>query len=135
MKPLEEELRNALRRREPPPGFTARVMARVEQQAEAQVRSAAQPVPRRAPWSWFGRRMSVSFGVVAVATAMLALAVSVVLWQQRRIAQERREGEAARAQLMEALRVTTSKLNHVRTKVREATQDGVQPGRAERTQD
>lgn len=135
MKPLEEELKDALRRREPPPGFTARVMARVEQEAEARARRAAEPARRPTPWTWFGRKLSVSFGAVAAAAAVLVLAVSLVVWQQHRMAQERREGEAARAQLLEALRVTTSKLNHVRTKVRQATQVDTRPGLLERTQD
>ena len=134
MKPLEEELRNALRRREPPPGFTRRVIARVEQEAEARSQVKPEAVRRRAPWNWFGRKVSVSFGAVAAATAMLLIALSLVVWQQRRITQERREGEAARAELMEALRVTTSKLNHVRAKVRQATQHDVPPGRVVRTQ-
>jgi len=130
MKPLDDELRNALKRVEPPPGFAGRVMARVEQLAEERARTAAKPVRSRAlwspwsPWSWFGRRMSLSFGAVAAMAAVVLLAVGVVLWQQHRIEQERREGEAARAQLIEALRVTSAKLNHVRTKVREVTGDG-----------
>jgi hypothetical protein len=130
MKPLEDELRNALKRREPPPGFTGRVMARVEQLAEERLRAAAKPAPSRAPgtlWAprtWFGRRVSVSFGAVAAVAAVLLLAVGLSLWQQHRIEQERREGEAARAQLIEALRVTSAKLNHVRTLVRSVTGDG-----------
>jgi hypothetical protein len=127
MKPLEDELRNALKRREPPPGFSGRVMARVEQLAEDRVRTAAKPAPRRAPWvpsSWFGRQVSVSFGAVAALAAVVLLTIGVAVWQQHRIVQERREGEAARAQLIEALRLTSSKLNHVRTKVRSVTDDG-----------
>lgn len=66
----------------------------------------------------------MSFGAVAAMAAVVLLAVGLALWQQHRIEQERREGEAARAQLIEALRVTSAKLNHVRTKVREVTGDG-----------
>ncbi len=128
MKPLDDELRNALKRREPPPGFTGRVMARVEQLAEGRARTAAKPARSRwalwSPASWFGRKVSVSFGAVAAMAAVVLLAVGVALWQEHRIEQERREGEAARAQLIEALRVTSAKLNHVRTKVREVTGDG-----------
>jgi len=134
MKPLDDELRNALKRREPPPGFTGRVMARVEQLAEERARTAAKPVrsPRGAsfvsspwsPWTWFGRKVSLSFGAVAAMAALVLLAVGVALWQQHRIERERRQGEAARAQLIEALRVTSAKLNRVRTKVRAVTGDG-----------
>jgi hypothetical protein len=131
MKPLDDELRTALKRREPPPGFTGRVMARVEQLAEERARTAAQPERSRrgawspwSPWTWFGRKVSLSFGAVAAMAAVALLAVGIALWQQHRIEQERRQGEAARAQLIEALRVTSAKLNHVRTKVREVTGDG-----------
>lgn len=127
MKPLDDELRTALKRREPPPGFTQRVMARVEQLTEERERTASKPARAgwpATPWSWFGRKVSLSFGAVAAMTAVVLLAVGVTLWQQHRIEQERRQGEAARAQLIEALRVTSAKLNHVRTKVREVTGDG-----------
>ncbi len=131
MKQLDDELRNALKRREPPPGFAQRVMARVEQLAEERERTAAKPerAPSSgwnlwSPWSWFGRKVSVSFGAVAAMAAVVLLAVGIAFWQQHRIEQERREGEAARAQLIEALRVTSAKLNHVRTKVRSVTGDG-----------
>ena len=128
MKQLDDELRKALRRREPPPGFSGRVMARVEQLAEERTRAAAKPARAARspwnPWSWFGRRLSVSLGAVAAVAAVLLLAVGLALWQQHRIQQERREGEAARAQLLEALRVTSAKLNRVRTKVRAVTDEG-----------
>jgi len=131
MKPLDDELREALKRREPPPGFTGRVMARVEQLAEERARTAAKPArsPWDArspwtPWSWFGHKVSLSFGAVAAMAAVVLLAVGLALWQQHRIEQERRQGQAARAQLIQALRVTSAKLNHVRTKVREVTGDG-----------
>lgn len=135
MKPLDDELRNALKRREPPPGFTGRVMARVEQLAEERARAGALAARERSPWwrlgPWFGRRLSVSFGAVAAVAVVLLVAISFSLWQQRRIERERREGEVARAQLMEALQITSSRLNHVRTKVRSATEDGVsRPGPA-----
>lgn len=65
----------------------------------------------------------MSFGAIAALAAVVLLAVGLALWQQHRIEQERRAGEAARAQLIEALRVTSAKLNHVRSKVRAVTVD------------
>jgi len=134
MKPLDDELRTALKRREPPPGFTGRVMARVEQLAEERARTAAKPARSGpsspwSPWSWFGRKVSLSFGAVAAMAAVVLLAAGIALWQQHRIEQERRQGEAARAQLIEALRVTSAKLNRVRTKVREVTGEGQSIGK------
>jgi len=127
MRPLEDELRRALRRREPPPGFTGRVLARIRQEADARTpagaRSGSQPAQRPfwANWSWFGPRLR--FGLAAAAACLL-LAVSLSVWQRHREALQRREGEAARAQVMEALRITSAKLNHVRAKVEAATDDG-----------
>src|SRR5215469_15213006 len=105
MKPLEDELRRALRRREPTPGFTERVLARVRQEAEARPvassESAARPAQRRRwdGWMWFGQRFRVGFAVTAAA---LLLVVSLSVWRQHREEQQRKEGEAARAQVMEA---------------------------------
>jgi hypothetical protein len=127
MRPFEDELRRALRRREPPPGFTGRVLARVRQAADARTvagaKSGAQPArrPLWPGWSWFGPRLRL--GLAAVAAALL-LAVSLSVWQRHREEQQRREGEAARAQVMEALRITSAKLNRVRAKVEAATDDG-----------
>ena len=117
MKPLEDELRNALRRREPPPGFAHRVMARVEARASAK----KEPGRPWAFWTWFGYRARLGFAAVAAA---LLLAVSISVWRQHRIEVERREGEAARVQVLEALRITSVKLNRVRAKVRAASEDG-----------
>jgi len=134
MKSLEDELRRAMRRREPPPGFTERVLARVRQEAHARSRvstaSRVQP-PRRARWSgwaWFGYRLQLGFAAVAAA---LLLTISLSLWHRYREEQQRREGEAARAQVMQALRITGAKLNRVRAKVAASTKDG----RSERLED
>jgi hypothetical protein len=135
MRPFEDELRRALQRREPPPGFTGRVMARVRQEADAHSPAGAKSGARAARrslwfgWSWFGPRLR--FGLAAVAACLL-LAVSLSVWQRHREELQRREGEAARAQVMEALRITSAKLNHVRAKVEAATGDGTASGNSER---
>src|SRR4029077_18668529 len=124
MKPFEDELHRALRRRDPPPGFASRVMARVERQAAAKVRFAWLWRLRTRLWSWGGEgswKRSAAW-----AAAMLALAVSVVAWRQHRIREEQRQGELARAQVMEALHVASIKLHRVRSRVRNATKDGGQ---------
>lgn len=127
MNPLENELRKALRRREPPPGFTERVLARVRQEADARARMSAESAVRPAQrtrwggWTWLGPRLRLGF---AAAAAAVLLAVSVSVWRQRRQEQQRKEGEAARAQVIQALRITSAKLNRVRMKVKAATDDG-----------
>jgi hypothetical protein len=135
MKSLEDELRRALRRREPPPGFAERVLARVRQETDARnplsnTAAKVEPARRRrwAGWVWFGPRMQLGFAVFAAA---LLLAVSLSLWHRYREEQQRIEGEAARAQVMQALRITSAKLNRVRAKVAASTEEG----RSERLED
>jgi UDP-N-acetylmuramyl pentapeptide synthase len=90
MSRLDDELKNALRREEPPPGFAGRVMARVETKR-----------PSR-PW-W----------AAAIAAAVL-LAAGVEFEHQRRV---RAEGEQARERVMLALQITGSKLQFIKEKI------------------
>ena len=96
MSGLDDQLRDALRRREPPQGFSARVLDRVET----------------------GRRPSRSRSLWAVAAA-LALVVGVASYRghERRI-----EGERAKEQVMLALRLSGSKLHAVQERVIELQQ-------------
>jgi hypothetical protein len=109
MKDLENELRAALRRREPPAGFTQRVLAQIE----------AAPAPRvgwrRALASLF--RMPRLRWAAAGAVACLLLAIGIAHYRQ--VQRERAEGEAARAQVMQALRIASSKLNVTMKRVQE----------------
>jgi hypothetical protein len=86
---LESELREALRRKEPPDGFTDRVMNAI----------ASPPVVRT------GRRWS---GAALAAAAMLAIFITGLTAHH---IEQRREGERAKAQLMLALRITSKKLH------------------------
>lgn len=94
---LEKELKDALRRKQPPAGFTDRVMQRINQ------------VEDRRP------RLSLANHRRAIAATLLLTAV-LGAWSARTIA-ERREGERAREELLQALRITSQKLqtaqNHV----------------------
>ena len=104
MKHLEDELREAMRREEPPAGFTNRVLA-------------AASGTRTNPWTrifgWSGVRW-------ALAGAMcLMLAVAGIEYKQRRDEQER--GEAAKAQLMQALRITADKLEFAQATIQKHT--------------
>ena len=90
MSRLDDELRIALQRTDPPPGFAARVLA------QAEIRSS------RCRW-W----------TAAIAAALL-LAGGLEFERERRI---RAQGELAKQQVLLALRITGSKLQFVKEKI------------------
>ena len=87
---LEQELKQALERKDPPPGFAARVSAA----------AAAQARPRMAP-RW-----------LPAAAAILLVAGGT--------AYRRHQGVVAKDRVMMAMRITAGKLNHIQTHVKEA---------------
>jgi len=91
MASLEDELRSALRRREPSPDFAERVLARV---SAAPVRRAQHPW---VPW------------LAAIAAALL-LTVGSLDYRHYR-------GERAKDQVLLAMRIAGSKLNKAQKKV------------------
>jgi len=107
MNHLEDELKEALRRVEPPAGFEARILARVA------ARQSEGLQPRR---TWLGFLGWNSLRWAAACTLCVALAASGVLYQRE---QQRRRGEEAKEQLMLALRITSSKLQMAQQSVRE----------------
>lgn len=97
---LEEELKQALGRKDPPEGFAARVMARVREQ---------ESTPR---WmAWF-QKPALAWAFAAAFCFMLVAGVQV---QNARL--ERARGEQAKEQLMTALRIAGAKLHDVQVKV------------------
>ncbi len=102
MSRLEDELRSALRRENPGPDFTARVLAR----------AAAQPAPRPKWWQAF--TMPRLRWAMAGALAC-AIAVAGIEYRHQQI--ERAQGEQAKRQLVLALRIAGSKLRMAQTKV------------------
>jgi hypothetical protein len=110
---LDEELKQALRREEAPPGFTERVLAGVRRQQAME------------PW-WRGWMRVDALALRYATTLVLVIAVVVGAWEYRRHEQEHREGEAARRQVLLALRIASRKLQYAQGKVNEAgRQDGV----------
>jgi len=107
MRPLDEELRSALRRQEPPAGFVERLMARLATQAAP-----------RAGWAqrlgWFFQVPRLRWAAVG-AVACLLLAVGVVQYQR----EQRAQGEMVKEQLKQALHIASSKLNLARKRVQE----------------
>jgi|SRR5579884_1575604 len=95
MNELERQLKNVLAREEAPPWFEARVMART---SERRIGFAAQP-------RW------------AAALASTVLIVCGAAWTYERAAEERAAGEAAKARLELALKITSAKLEQIQQKV------------------
>lgn len=93
---LEEQLRAALKREDPSPDFTARVLSRVAKQPE-----------KRTAGAWLHEMLAVPrlrWATAAVAAIVIAAGVGVHVEEQRRA-----EGEAAKQQVMLALRITSEK--------------------------
>jgi hypothetical protein len=104
MNRLEETLRQALRREEPPEGFAQRVLARV-----------ASPAPAPGPWVW------LRWAVAAALPLVLLLAFQYNAERRRRA-----EGERAKTQMLTALRITADKLEYAREKVLRVTSRGAE---------
>jgi hypothetical protein len=102
MRHLDDELRNALRRAEAPAGFADRVIERAARE-ERTARPSMRPFMR-----WAAAAMIV--GALAGADQYRAV-------QDAR--EERLRGEAAKEQVIQALRITGSKLHLVQVKIKE----------------
>ena len=103
MNRFEDEISEALRRKEPPPGFADRVIAR-----------ALAPPPRLRLAEWF---RAPGFRWAVAAACCLVLLAGLEVRRQRDL---RARGEAAKEQLMLAVRIAGSKLQLAQTKVHEA---------------
>jgi hypothetical protein len=94
---FERELRQAFERRPAPPRLKRKLMEEVRRRRESRLR-------RR--WTLWPR--------FAVAAALVVIAVGSLLWRR---AEERREGEAARRQVLTALRITGHALNEMNARL------------------
>lgn len=108
MDEFERELRQALERRPAPPGLKRKLMAQ---------RSA-----NAARGGWWTRLVRAGHGrgwaTATAALLLLAMAGGGVRWELDK-RQEQRKGEAAREQVMTALRITGHALNEVQTRLAE----------------
>ena len=112
MRELDDELRRALRREPAPEGFADRVLERAPRESKAPA------VVLRPSWNrWRFSRPIVRLAAAAALIAAVGGGVAYRNYEQARA--ERVRGEAAREQVLEALRITASKLQLVQTKVRE----------------
>jgi len=96
---LDDDLRAALRRQDAPHGFERRVLAATRPAPAAPLRSHR--------WTW----------AAAALAACLTLTVGVV--EVRREAEQRERGLLAKQELMQAMRLTGSKLRVAQEKVRQ----------------
>jgi hypothetical protein len=101
MNQIERDLREALRRREAPPGFAERVLAKTQL-----------PEARRHSWVW----------LAAAALVLLMIGGIGIVQEQRRQA----EGERAKEELMVGLRITGSKLRDVQERLAAIQQRALQ---------
>jgi hypothetical protein len=107
MSRLDDSLREALRREDPGPEFTERVLAR----------AAAAPRPKESWWHGMVSAFRPAKMRWAMAAALASLfVIGGVEYQERRT---RIEGEAAKERLVLALRIAGTKLNLARDKVQE----------------
>ena len=112
---LEEELKKALRRVDPPAGFRERVLRRTAQE------EAKHAKPRvRLPFRWLGM---AEWRWAAASALCVVLAGSAIFYRYQR--QER--GEQAKEQVMLALQITSSKLQVAMRGVQEISSPGQRP--------
>jgi len=97
---MHDELRDALRRVDPPEGFAERVMRR----------AGAAPVPAAADGRWRGMLLTR----LAIA-ATLVIAIGAGAWHSAE--ERRREGEEAKRQVLVSLNIAGSKLREVQMRI------------------
>jgi hypothetical protein len=104
---FEDELRRRLRPVDAPAGFTERLMRALPAEAKAVPASAAPPTARsRIPFHQFG--LPAALAASLLAAVLLGQHVAV---ERQRLAE--REGREASLELMQALRLTSKKLDIV----------------------
>jgi hypothetical protein len=104
---LENALREALRRKAPPEGFAERVLARH-----------VAPAPK--PGAWEAFRLWFQFPSLRWAAAAALTIVLLAGFQYTAERRRRAQGEAAKEQVLMALRITADKLDYTRAKVQQA---------------
>jgi len=117
----EEDLRSALRRKDPGTLFTQQVITRVSREsAEASTRRRLENPVRRP-------LLTRKPALVGAFLAVLVVVGSVGLARYQRI-QQRRAGQLAKQQAIFALRIATAKLNQVFERAQGVTHDSSRTG-------
>ena len=112
MRNLDDELKNVLRRVEPPAGFADRVLRRTT------IQPPARPLELvTGPRTAARRPLSVWYRLAAAATLVVALGGAAEYRQLQKERTERLAGEAAKEKVVLALHIASSKLQIVQTKI------------------
>jgi len=101
MEDFERQLKDALSRKEPSPSFEAKVFGAIAAQQTGRIRF----------WRW------------AAALAVMLLVVAGFWMRHERQIEERAAGEAAKARLQLALRITVTELAKIQKSVRTSTEE------------
>lgn len=111
MTPFEEQLKQAMARREPPADFTERLLEQVQREERQTAESGT--------WAWL-RGQRTFFGglrawrLAGAAAALLAMSGSAMYEHERAV-----RGEAAKEKLLIAVRIAGGKLHQVHRQVLE----------------
>ena len=120
MNSFDEELKLALRREEPSPDFTDRVMARVaELQKREKPREKMGRLRRLAEFFQPPRMKWATAGAMAILLVIAGFGVHHRRESERKRLAEIVEGERAKEQVMLAMRIASAKLNIAQKKVYE----------------
>ena len=137
---FEDELKLALRREEPSPDFTNRVMARIQAMEQSPVRNQQkqekQQETLREENNWrqrfadLFRPPTIKWAMAgAMAAVLIAAIFGLARYREHQIELQRQaetaanaEGERAKEQVMLAMRIASAKLNVAQRKVKEAGQ-------------
>jgi hypothetical protein len=116
----EDDLKDALRRKDPGPGFTQRVMARVGQTEQKESPATTGPInnPPRGWPAWLGAAR-LRPAMTALAAIVLVAAASWMGYEKYREARIEQAREAEQKTIL-ALKITNAKLNHVFKRVNES---------------
>jgi hypothetical protein len=122
---VEEELRRACKAEDPGEAFTRRVLERVRAEragpaafADARAPRLVVPVSQERPHTRAMPAAGATWRMALAFAASLAITIGGTVWMRH--ARDLEEGQRARAQVLMALRLTSEKLNVVRSAVIEA---------------
>jgi hypothetical protein len=123
MSRIENELRSALRRHEPPPDFSDRVMARI---AALPGESSREKSREKRSWSLrlaqFFQPIQVKWAMVGAVCCLMIFATLGVHRYREHQRSEIAEGERAKEQVMLAMKIASAKLHAAQKKVQESSE-------------